>query len=90
MEKVICYLILRLLFNITSNLCISKWSNKVNWHKKYLNLTNIYFMLELNSFLALHIHTQRNTHYHLGKGRAAHRPNGKLTQVYLWYQQSPF
>lgn len=47
-------------------------------------------MLELNSFLALHIHTQRNTHYHLGKGRAAHRPNGKLTQVYLWYQQSPF
>ena len=49
-------------------------------------------MLELNSFLNLHIHVQiqRNTHDSLEKGRAAHRPNGKLTQVHLWYQQPPF
>lgn len=63
---------------------------QVNYHQQNLNLQNIYFMLELNSFLTLHIHTERNAHESLEKGRAAHRPNGKLTQVNLWYQQPPF
>lgn len=47
-------------------------------------------MLELSRFLTLHKHIQRSTHDSLEKGRAAHRPNGKLIRVTCGTNSLPF